>query len=59
MYLVKLINYNTNELINKNELETIKEAKKVIRKLKKENELIKHAGHIVNYKKGLEIITNF
>lgn len=59
MYLVKLINIHTNEVINTNELETIKEAKKVIRKIKKENELIIHAGHLVNYKKGLEIITNF
>ena len=59
MFTVKLINIHTKEIIKNKELETRKDAKKEIRILKKENELIKHGGHIVNYQKGLEIITNF
>ena len=39
--------------------DTRNEAKKHIRKMMKKHELKRHAGHIVNYRNGLELFTNF
>jgi len=39
--------------------ETLKEARKAVRILKKKYELISHAGHVVNYSNQIELSTNF
>tara|TARA_R100000951_G_C2596783_1_gene166922 strand:- start:369 stop:575 length:207 start_codon:yes stop_codon:yes gene_type:complete len=43
----------------KGEFSELKDAKKFIKKLKKQFNLISHAGHIVNYSDQLELNTNF
>ena len=51
-------NFN-GETVKINEFTTKEEAKKDARNLKKEFELIRHAGHVVNYKTGNELFTNY
>lgn len=38
---------------------TIKTARKAMREMMKKFNLIRHAGHIVNYSKQIELHTNF
>ncbi len=41
------------------EKESLKEAKKSVKDMMEKHTLIKHAGHIVNYSKNIELHTNF
>lgn len=51
-------NFN-GQIILVNKFDNKLEAKKDARKLKKNYELIRHAGHIVNYKTGNELFKNY
>ena len=59
MYTLTLINIHTLATKEVKEFETKKEANKAKRAWGKELDLIKHAGHFVNYSKGIEIMTNY
>lgn len=47
------------EVIDSGESDTREGAMKIKREMMKKHELINHAGHIVNFKKRLELFTNF
>ena len=59
MYTLTLLNINTLETKEVKGFNTKKEAQKEKRTWAKKLELIKHAGHLVNYSKGIEIHTNY
>lgn len=53
------VEHHNGEVIETLTFETLKEAKKSARQLKKKYEMISHAGHVVNYTKHIELYTNY
>ncbi len=59
MYNFKLFNMHTLETVKQYNFKTKKEANKALKMLMKSNDMQKHAGHIVNYTTGKEIIKQY
>lgn len=51
-------NFNGEVIVSKS-FDSKSEAKLCARRMKKEYDLINHAGHVVNYKAGVELFTNY
>jgi hypothetical protein len=54
-------NYVTTDIVvvEKVTEPSLKEAKKSVKSLMAKYELIRHAGHVVNYRKQIELFTSF
>lgn len=59
MYKLTLINIHSLKEIETKSFETKKEANREKRSWGRALELVKHAGHFVNYSKGIEMNTNY
>ena len=58
MFKVTIESFN-NAVIETQSFKTKKEANTFKRQTMKANDMVKHAHHVVNYAKGLELFTNY
>ena len=59
MFTVKIENMDTNLEVHSESFDSKKDANKFKKELMKINDLIKHAGRVVNYISRIELTTNY